>query len=1166
MLQPRAFAALFSLFLVGTLCFGQTFTGTILGTVLDSSGASAPGVSVTIIETETNLRRNTTSGDDGHFEVPFLHPGAYQIEAELKGFKKFVRSGLKLEISQKMEIPVILEPGTLSETVVVKGETPLLETQSSSRSQDFDSKSVTEMPSSNRNFLQIAELAAGINNFQAGSAPGDSGSAGFGFWSSNGGMPGTNEVMMDGATAVTANMGAASIIPTIDAIQEFKLSTNALAAEFGRSGGAVLNAVYKSGTNSFHGTVYDFARNSVFNSSTWLNNRSGLKRPFSNTQTFGYTIGGPVRLPKIFDGRNKLFFFNNYEGYRNVLPVNQLLTVPTAAERSGDFSGRYTAGGQLIRIYDPLATTPVPNQPGQVERAPFAGNVIPVNRINPTAAALMNYYPAPNTAPGNTLTNANNYVASGSGKNVQNMWTLKGDYNLSDTQHLFARYTQSGQGGGAANLFGDSPTCATCLKAGNPAGAYSARGGGSDLFVYPKNVVLGYTNTLGPRTILDMRYSMNRQLLSRLPQSSGFDLTSLNMPKSLADSVYYKMFPPITIAGYQGLGTASNADLLRRGDLTHSFQGSITSLRGAHTIKAGVDYRLLRYADLGGTDVTPSFSFGPGYTQQNSATAGSTSGWSLATFLLGLPASGSYTAPTSIAIQFHYIAGYIQDDWRITRNLTLNVGLRYDLETPYTERYNHVSSFDPTVASNATTGLASARGGLQFMGVNIKSRYRNNLDTNNFGPRIGLSYALNDRTVFHAAYGILYQPSLNTGFGASNFGASGFDATTPFVGSIDGGVTPGGTISNPFPNGFVAAVGSSQGANALLGQSLTTQMRNIVIPYTQQFNVTVQRQIGNWLFDAGYVGSRGIHQWISISGNQIDPKYLSLGTALNVQRPNPFAGLIATGSLAGATVSQGQLLRPFPQFTNVTFNTASSAQMKYDALQLKAEHRFSTGFSVFSSFTWSKNIGNTGIRYYGLSPVQNAYDLGSERSLSPIDVPKAFKAGYVLDLPFGKGRRFANSLPTAANLIVSGWQLNGTVEVQSGLPLAIALPTNTIESGAGQRPNNNGQSAYLSPDLQTPNRMFNTSVFSQPASFTFGNTGPFSPDLRGTKTNVWNASLFKNIPIGERLRSQFRFESFNVFNHPIWATPGTTLNTAAFGVSSQKNGNRTAQVALKFIF
>lgn len=573
-----------------------------------------------------------------------------------------------------------------------------------------------------------------------------------------------------------------------------------------------------------------------------------------------------------------------------------------------------------------------------------------------------------------------------------------------------------------------------------------------------------------------------------------------------------------------------------------------------------------RYADIQASDVTPSFSFGPAFTQQNSATAGPTSGWSLATFLLGLPTSGTYTVPTSIAIQFHYVAGYIQDDWRITKKLTLNLGLRYDLETPYTERFNRTSSFDLNVASEATKRLASAKGGLQFMDVDIKSRYRNTVDKNNFGPRIGLVYALNTNTVFHAAYGILYQPSLNTGFGAGNFGGGGFDATTPFVGSTDGGVTTGGTLSNPFPNGFATAVGSSQGASSLIGQSLTTQLRNIAIPYTQQFNFTVQRQIGKWLFDAGYIGSRGIHQWISIAANQIDPKYLSQGTALNVQQPNPFVGLVTTGALALPTVSAGQLLRPFPQFQTITYNTAASAQMKYDALQLKAEHRFAQGFLIFSSFTWSKNLGNAGIRYYLSTPIQNAYDLSAERALSPIDIPKVFKAGYVWDLPFGKGRTLASALPRPAELLIGGWQLNGTVTIQSGQPLAISVPTNTIGFGAGQRPNNNGQSAWIPDSEQTQARMFNTSVFSQPAAFTFGNTGALSPDLRGAKTNSWNASLFKSFRIGERVRSEFRFESFNIFNHPIWASPGTVLNTATFGVSPQKNGNRTAQVALKLLF
>ncbi len=1162
----RLVATLTQLTVLASLTLAQTFTGTILGTVSDSTGAVVPNVKVVAISAETNVTRTTNTNDQGYFEIASLPPGLYRLEAEMTGFKRFTRSNLKLDTAQKMEVPVALQAGAVTESVEVKADSPLLQTATSSVSQLIENKQVVDLPSSNRNLFQIATLTAGVNDFGASAAPATSGSVGFGRWSSNGGQTNTNEFMIDGATALTANMGAATVIPSIDAIQEFKIETNALAAEFGRTGGAVLNAIYKSGTNDFHGTVYDFWKNRVLNSNSWINNRNGRTRDFLNVHTFGYSAGGPVWIPKIYNGRNKLFFFTNYEGYRDVLPSRLQLTVPTALERTGDFSQRRTNTGALVQVYDPYSTVPVPGAANTYTRTPFPNNVIPASRLDPVSRNMVNYYPAPNTTPSDPFTNSNNYLVNANGKNSQNTWTIKTDYAIKDGQRLFVRYTESSQGGGAANLFGSDPSCGSCLITNNPAGAYSARGGGSNLYVYPKNAVVGYTNTITPTSILDLRYSLNRQLLSRLPQSSGFDLTTLGFPSSLASSVFYKTFPPTSIENYEGLGTRSNGDLLRRGDLSHSLQGSITKVTGRHTIKFGGDFRMYRYADIQASDVTPSFSFNRVWTQQNPFATSPTAGWGLASFLLGTPASGNNRIPGSIAVQYFYGAGYIQDDWRVNSRLTINAGFRYDIETPFTERYNRNTSFDLDVTQAATARLASAKGGLQYMAKDIASRYRNPIDSNNFGPRLGLAYKISQRTVFRAAYGIFYQPSVSTGFGASTFGALGYDGDTPFLTSTDGNLTPARRISNPFPDGFNQPTGNALGANTLIGQSITNQLRNVVVPYTQQFNAGLQHQFGGWLADVSYVGSRGINQYINVQGNQLDPSLYSRGAALNAQVPNPFLGLVERGTFANPTLSAGQLLRPFPQFTDVQYNTVSAGQISYNSLQTKLERRFANGFSTLVSYTWSKNIGNVGERYWRSTGIQNQYNLAIERSISVIDIPHRLTVAGLYDLPIGKGRRFLNSAPGFVNLFVGGWQANGIFTLQSGLPLSITVPVNNIGFGAGQRPNNNGRSALLPEDQRTPLRWFDTSVFSQPAPFTFGNTGPQSPDLRGQGVNNWTVSFFKNTVIRERFNVQFRAEFFNFLNHPLWASPGTTVDTPTFGQVTQKTGNRTGQLALKFIF
>ena len=939
--------------------YPQTFAGTILGTVLDSSGAAVPGATVTAVATATNATRTATSDEKGYFELPLLPPGEYSITVEKTGFKKFSHGSLQLVIDGRLEVSVSLSPGSVKETVEVRGASPLLETTNSSVSQVVETKQIEELPSSARNFFQIAEITAGLIDIGAGAVPADSGSVAFGEWASNGGIPNSNEFMVDGATAVNSNLGSASILPSIDAIAEMKVQTNAIAAEFGRSGGAVMNIIYKSGTNDVHGSVYEFWKNRVLNANSWLNNRSGLPTNFTNANTFGYSFGGPVYLPKVFNGRNKLFFFTNYEGYRDVLPGSTLLTVPTTLQTQGNYSQTYTAANQPIIIYDPNTVTLVPGTTSTYTRSPYPANTIPASQINPVASKLVQYYPGPNVAPSN-IAGANNFLSQYSAKDSQNEWAIKVDYNVTDKQRLFVRYTQSSQGGGAADYFGNTPGCSTCLINDNPAGSYSPRGGGSNLYIYPKNAVVGYTYAFTPTSLMDLRATVNRQLLNRLPQSSGFDLAAIGWPASLVSQVYFAQFPPISIAGFQGLGTTSNGDLLNRGDFGQLVQGSLTLIRGSHTIKTGGDFRLYRYNDLQATNNTPAFSFAAGPTQQNPSAASATSGNAMASFLIGDPTSGTYTTPAAVALQYFYIAGYIQDEWRVSSRLTLNFGFRYDVETPYTERYNRLTYFNPTVTSAATAVDPSALGGLQYVTANTKSRYRSNVDTFRPGPRAGLAYKITNNTVFRAGFGIMYQQTMDVNAGGVTFGDDGYTATSTFSPSNNGGVTFLANLSNPYPTGVVAPSGNSQGANTLIGQALTYMvLRNLQAPEITQWNAGIEKQLGNWLFDVTYVGSQSVHQYMSVPLDQLYPTYYQLGTALNTQVPNPFLGLTTTGGYTAATLSRGQLLQPFPQFPSITLNPSSQGQSSYNALQTKAEQRLSHGITLVTSFSFGRRTWAT---------------------------------------------------------------------------------------------------------------------------------------------------------------------------------------------------------------
>jgi hypothetical protein len=1147
------------------LC-AQTPTGTILGTVQDTSGAVIPSVAITVREVNTNVERHTNSNGLGYYEVPLLPSGNYEVDAGQPGFKKYVRSGLKLDTDQRLEIDITLAPGDVKDSVQVTGEAPLLQTTTSAVGQVVENRKIVDLPLSNRNLLQLSNLVAGVGDYGADAAPATTGSVAFGRYNANGGMTNTNEFMLDGATAILANMNAASIIPTIDAIAEFKIQTNAMSAEYGRTGGAVINATYKSGTNNLHGTVYEFWKNRSLNANTWLNDVNHAAKPFTNVNTFGYSLGGPVYLPKIFNGRNRLFFFTNYEGYRDVAPTTTLMTIPTVGQRSGDFSHLATAAGAPILIYDPLTTTAVAGSATQYTRYAFPGNVIPASRIDPVAKNLIGYYPQPNVTPANSFTNANNYLAGASGYDAQNEWSVKVDDNLSDTKRLFGRYSQSAQGGGASNYFGSTPACNTCLVKNNPAGAFSPRGGGSALYIYPKNVVVGYTQTLSPTVVLDLRYSLNRQLLSRLPQSGGFDLAAVGFPQSLASSVYYATFPPVTIQNYQGLGTPSNGDYLRRGDTTHATQGSFTILHGAHTVKAGGDFRMFRYADIQAYNITPAFNFNQTWTQQNPFSSSPTAGWGLASFLLGTPASGINSIPASVALQWYYAAGYLQDDWRISSRLTLNLGIRYEVETPFTERYNRTTDFDPSIQSAATKAYPGAVGGLVFMGKDLSSRYRNPVDTNNFSPRVGLAYKVNKALVMRAGYGIFYQPTGVYGYAATSFGAAGYQGDTNMLTSNDGGLTPARYLRNPFPDGLLQPTGNRLGPLTLLGQTVQSQLRNVVTPYSQQYNIGFQYQLKSFLFDLGYVGSHGLDQVINYPLDQLQPGYFQMGSALNQQVPNPFAALAANTPFATPTISQGQLLRPFPQFGDVQSQYMTAGNMNYNSVQFKVEHRFSNGFSLLTGYTWSKNIGNVAERYWSGNKVQDEYDFAAERALSPLDVPQRLTVAWVWELPFGKGKPLATALPSFANALVSGWMVNGSATFASGQPLSITNPVNQLGFGAGSRPSTNGQPEAISSASQTPSHWFNTSAFYVPAPYTFGDVGPYSPALRGQSINSWNVSFFKDTAIKERATIEFRAEFYNFFNHPLWASPGTTVNTPTFGVVSSKTNNRTGQLGLKVLF
>ena len=1148
----------------------QTATGTIQGTVTDPSGGVVPDCSVTVRELQTNSIREAKTGENGFFEIPLLPAGSYELTIRKTGFSVYVRTPLQLDVNQHLDIPVPLTVGSETQVVNVTTQVPVLDTGTSSIGQVIENKQIVDMPLSNRNILQLDTFVPGLHDFGATSAPATQGSVAFGRFEANGGPTNSNEFMLDGATDVVSNLNSTNVIPTIDALQESKIITSNIPAEFGRTGAIVFNATYKSGTNKLHGTVYEFNRNAYLNANSWVNDANNSPKIFSNINTFGYSVGGPVWIPKIFNGKNRLFFFTNYEGYRDVTPVSELITVPTVPERSGDFSNLRNANGQLITIYDPLTTTQT--GPNTYTRQQFsyngALNVIDPSRLDPVGLKLMSYYPMPNATPTNLNSNTSNFLTHSSAYNVQDQFAIKVDYNINENNKFFARYAWGNQGGGAANLFGSTPSCTECAVHANPAGAFSPRGGGAALYVIPKNTVVGYTHVISPTTLLDFRAVINRQLITRTPQSAGFDLTTIGMPSSLNTAEYYKQFPSMTVSNFQGLGTNANGDLLVRGDNALAINGSLTLIRGKHSVKTGADYRIFRYNESGGvSNLTPGFSFGQSWTQQNPFVTNALQGSGMAELLLGVPDSGTQTTPAATALQWFYGAVYVQDDWQVNAKLTLNVGIRYDIETPYTDRYNRATYFDPTVTNAATAVYASAIGGLQFVGKDISSRWRFPVDYNNFGPRVGVSYQMDKTTVLRGAYGILYQPILTYGFGASNYGTQGYSQTTSMIVSANGGLTPTNYLDNPFPAGFTAPTGNTLGASTYLGQSVTTQLRyGLHTPYMQQFSGGFEQQFGSTLVGVSYVGSHGVHEYLTYSLNQLAPSNYALDSSLATLVANPFQGVITTGTESTPTIARGQLLRPFPEFTDVLDNYASLGGMTYSSLQAKVERHYANGFYVLGAYTWGKNRGNVGERYANAMSYQNGYDLGAEESLSPLDIAHNLTAMATYSLPIGRGKMIGSGMNRIVDTVIGGWELNGMIALADGSPLLIGNSTNGLGYGAQtQRPTRNYSESLKLPG-HTAAKFFNTSAFSATPQYTFGNSKPYDGDLRGIGTNNVNLALDKRAELFDGISLQFRAEFYNALNHPMWNSPGTTFGSTSFGVTANKVNNRTGQLALKLIF
>ena len=1159
------------------ITFGQSTFGSITGVIADPSGGAISGAAVTLTNLATNAKVSTKSNDSGIYEFVNVAPADYRIEAELTGFRRFVRQPVTVQVQQAYRIDIQMQLGSVTETMQVTGETPLLQAQTSSLGEVIAGRSVNEMPLNGRNVYNLMELVPSVV------PQGTSGGTSIGMFSAsmnnyqvNGAFAGQSAISLDGQPLNTGFWNYASLIPTQDSIAEFKVQTNNLGPEWSRFAGGVMTLVTKSGTNDLHGGAYEYLRNRVLNANTFFSNKAGIKRPAFTQNQFGAFAGGPVYIPHVYDGRNKTFWFFSGEGLRLRQGQTYNDTVPTAAQRQGDFSNTRASNGSLVTIYDPLSVCGQPGNapcatPNSNLRSPFPGNIIPQNRISPTAAALTSkVWPMP-TGPGAPFTNINNFTANASVGGDQNEFVMRVDQNISDKQRFFARYNYWTNLDLPPDPFNNGMCVAYCT-----------------IKFQTNAIALDHTYTFTPTLISDVHFTFDRYTYVRTPILSNFDLTSIGWPDYYNQiSPILRTPPTINVAGesddlfsQQGPGS-----VILSQDNTWNVSGDLTKIAGKHTFKFGGQFMNIGHSYYATNTASGYFTFNSGYTA--SSPLSGTGGYSLASYLLGYPAIGSANEPAYPNGQQRYRAVYFGDTWQVTKRLTLNLGLRYEQDGPWSERYNRLTFWDlsaPNVLAQQT-GLP-LRGELGFVNSDLRgSRNPWDLNTLQFAPRFGFAWQVGKDTVIRGGYGIFWIPELAVGGALQPSSDPANSASTTFVSSLDGGITPVGTLNNPFPSGLQQPLNPSIG-NAALNQAIeerggaTDASPAVRNGYMQQWNLDIQRQLpGGFFVDAAYGAAKGTRLGYTQVMNQLPDALLGLGSALLAQVPNPFYGLIQSGPLSSSTVAARQLLLPFPQYSTVNVSGTGYGTSSYQSVQAKLEKHLAQGGTLLVSYTFAKllsdadtALGQTETGTGGVAAVQDWNNIRGSYSLASQDVPQRLVVSYIVDLPFGEGRRYFHGTHGFATKLISGWGVNGITIFQRGFPLKFTTSVNlTNSNGGGSRPNViAGCQKELSGDAEDRlSGWFNTTCFTQPPAFTFGSESRTDPTLRMQGISNFDFALFKNTRFGpeRKLAVEFRAEVFNLFNTPQFGPPGQTFGTAQFAViSSQVNNPRLVQFSLRLKF
>lgn len=1112
----------------------QSDRGAITGRVLDPSSAAVPNAAVVAVNQATGVKYSGSSNETGNYALPQLPPGRYEVTVEAPGFRRSVHKDVEINVAQTLTLNVSLEVGQVTEAVEVSAAAAVLQTSTSDLGTTISRDRVMDLPLS---------VAGNIRNPESFIflAPGVTGNADN--TQINGSQSRAKEVLFDGVGATSPESGGILFTyPSVEAIGEFKLVSANFNPEYGRTGGGFEVFTTRSGTNEFHGSVFDYLRNDVFDARGFIAGST----PVNRQNEFGFAAGGPVTIPKVYNGRNRSFFHFVYDGFRyRQGALNELRSIPPLDFRRGDFSRLVDRTGKPMLIYDPATTR---SEGAGFTRDPFPGNQIPQNRFSAVSQKIVPLLPDPSNS-----AIQNNFVTIGARKFDRDQIDVKIDHSFSDRNRLSA-FVYIGR---------QNQVDPEALP--NPFTSSLDRDRRS------RWVRLNHDYIFSPATLNNFILGFTREgeywrkLSADQDWPNKIGLSGVTAGKGNA-------FPLIAFSDGYSTWADDSKTVGSQVNNVWQLRDSVSHIRGSHNLKFGAEARWLQTngADFFGSQ--GRFNFNSLETALPTAAGRASSGSAFASFLLGFVDSASLNVLAVVpGNRYRYAAWYAQDDWKATRKLTVNYGLRYEIYFPRTERFNNMSGFDPAIPNPAA---GNRLGAIAFLGNGPGRNGRKSFADiyyRNFGPRLGLAYSFDEKTVIRAGYGIFYAPgNANAGLRSSQTYSFGFNASPTFA-STNAGVTPAFLWDAGFPQNFARppiidpSVANESSVNMIAREDGKP-------PYFQDWTIGVQRELpGRVVLEAAYVGNKGTRLGTGLYNlNEVDPRYLALGDLLTRPATSPEARAAGIAlPYPGFNKSVAQALRPYPQYLAINDRAAPIGNSTYHSLQAKAEKRLSRGVTFLVAYTWSKAISDSNVMAGGGPSGQTFYNRRLEKGISTDDVPHILNVSYLYELPFGPGKRYLNR-PGVLGKIAGGWTITGIQQYSSGKPVVLTA-NNTLPLGNGVLRPDVVAGAARQPDLSSfdpaLDRWINTAAFNVPAPLRFGSAARSYTDLRVPASLNESFGAIKRTPITERITLTYRVEFFNVFNRVVFSGPASNVSASNFGrINAQANPPRQGQMALRLEF